>query len=79
MKQAVFDEFHEVIIGAVEQSKTKKSVKMDDDDNDEVMLPYWITAQLILEAILQIWLQSNRWQIENRALFARLPEKSTRA
>ncbi|PTN08422.1 hypothetical protein [Nitrosomonas aestuarii] len=35
MRQAVFDEFHEVIIGVVEQDKTKKFVKMDDDDNDE--------------------------------------------
>ncbi|SFK59820.1 Transposase domain [Nitrosomonas aestuarii] len=35
MGQAVFDRFHEVIIEAVEQSKTKKSVKIGDDDNDE--------------------------------------------
>ena len=34
MGQAGFDEFHQVIIEAVEQGKTKKSVKIDEDEAD---------------------------------------------
>ena len=35
MGQTVFDEFHESIIETVEPSRTKKSVKAIDDDNDD--------------------------------------------